>query len=614
MTKKYSIALVAAAMAMLALPATAQNKSEKELNKVITLDKDFVPVEKKAVKKNNLPQVKKTEVKDVKAPGYSSWTRPTIVPSLVPTMEPYGYHTRHHFSRQNGYLVAGAGSQLNLTTSVGYRIIDTDSTYLAAWLQHNSTWNGKNGSALIPADMRQKQRFNDNLLGVDLKKVLNEGTLGVAARAEFDSFNYYGGYTDFLRNTKQSFYNVSADGTWESTMLDDVLSTPLDYRVNFGLGFAGYGKGLYEGQTGAREFQLRFGAGADYAINDISSVGGDFKAAIVRLNHYDTPFDELVDQRATYGLFKLSPYYKIKNERVDATLGLNIDFSMNDGAAVRFSPNVKVDVNITDGVVAYANALGGKWLNTLAQMHESNRYSAPRERYESLYTPLDLEGGFKFGPFRGFSIRVFAGYGFFRGALDAYLPITRAYSTTGEGNVTVTDYRTYPEGVRYAATHYRAIKYKGVKLGAELNWKLRNWAELKASVIYAPTGDDEGDNGIDLSKYRKGYSLNYYDGTCTAAKIDLNITPISALAINLGVDYRGNRAIVAEGFISPTQTGFYDFELDDVWNLHAGASYRFSAPFSVWLEIGNILNRKWDEMPGMSAQKFNIMGGVAFNF
>lgn len=609
----YNIALATILIAGGAMGASAQSKADQNLNKVITLDKDFVPVEKKATKKNKLPKVEKEPAKVVTAPTYSTWARPTVVPSLVPTMDPYGYRTLHHFSTQNGYLVVGAGTQLNMNGSVGYRIIDEDSTRLGVWLQHGSTWNGKNTSPLVPVENRQKQKYNDNLLGIDLYKTFTTGTLSAGLRGEFDSFNYYGGWSDFLVNNKQSFFNVDLDAKWAGQA--NVANNDFDYRFNLGTGIAGYGKGI-ENNMGAREVMFRFGFGGDYNLSDNSSVGADFNGKIVNLKHYDTYYQEVTDLKDTYGLFTLSPYYKLKGDNYRATLGLNMDFSMSDGAKFRLSPAVKVELDVARGAVLYANVGGGKELNTLAAMHAINRYSAPRERYASYYSPLDLEAGMKVGPFKGFSLKVFGGYGIFNGTLDAFIPVNKAaenpYIDNENPDVVWTQYIGFPESVRYASTHYKSVKYRGAKVGAELNYKYRHLVDFNARIVYCPVSNDE----YKEAKYNKGYSLNFYDGTMTHAQVDLKVTPIRGLAINLGLEYRGNRSILVQDYANVVLGApeYYYTDLADVWNLKAGASYRLAQPVSVWIEASNLLNRKWDEMPGMSAQKLCIMGGVAFNF
>ena len=55
-------------------------------------------------------------------------------------------------------------------------------------------------------------------------------------------------------------------------------------------------------------------------------------------------------------------------------------------------------------------------------------------------------------------------------------------------------------------------------------------------------------------------------------------------------------------------------DMDDMINLHVGASYRFDKVLTLWVKGNNLLNRKWDYMPGMGAQGLNFMGGVSLVF
>ena len=55
-------------------------------------------------------------------------------------------------------------------------------------------------------------------------------------------------------------------------------------------------------------------------------------------------------------------------------------------------------------------------------------------------------------------------------------------------------------------------------------------------------------------------------------------------------------------------------DMDDLINLHAGASYRFDKVLTLWVKGNNLLARKHDYLPGMGVQGLNIMGGVSLIF
>ena len=186
MTKHFCISMIFAAIA-----GGAAFAQEPELNKEITVDKDFVPVEQKATKSNILPEVYNPQVsKGAGKIGYSDWAVPVEVPATAATLPPYGYGTTHNATDNRGYFEFGIGTCLNMLGSAGYRVVDLDGTKMSIWLQHNSTWTGENKSANSPFAI--DQHWNDNVIGVDFmhrfgKGDLSGGTLDLHVGANTDN-------------------------------------------------------------------------------------------------------------------------------------------------------------------------------------------------------------------------------------------------------------------------------------------------------------------------------------------------------------------------------------------------------------------------------------------
>ena len=93
------------------------------------------------------------------------------------------------------------------------------------------------------------------------------------------------------------------------------------------------------------------------------------------------------------------------------------------------------------------------------------------------------------------------------------------------------------------------------------------------------------------------------------ANVDLKVTPIKPLAIELGWEFRGKRSTVLA-----SDNGFSLLKLNDANNLHLGARYRITDVITIWAQGNNLLNRKWDYLYGMGAQKLCIMGGFGLVF
>jgi hypothetical protein len=623
MSKKIKYTALAAAI-LITASASAQTSGDekKDLNKVITLEREFDPVKKEVVKKTVLPQEIKKSTKEAVAPQFSDWTVPALVPVDIPTMLPYGYRTLHNFSNQRGYLTVGMGTCLNTLVNAGYRITDKDNEKLGVWLQHNSTWLGKNTSKLIEQpSQRQKQRFNDNLLGVGWSKELTKGTLGVDGRLHFDSFNYYGGFSDYLKNNKTAFVEARVDGKWESDYkFNDEL---IEYEANATIDYAGYDKSHLEGISGAKEFWLGASIEGEYNLEKIGNVGLLFGADVMNLRRHNIVNNIANDK--TYGMLTLNPYYKYSNDIFTAKAGAVINFSFNDGTAVRFAPDVDLNFKIIKGLNLFAQATGGKEINHLGGMHDDYRYNDPLAGYSNTYIPFDGRVGVNVGPFVGFSGKLYFGYGFETGCLDAVIPA----ANSGIYKEVLDEQNPIPDGPgspykdfnQYAATIYMMTKFKGAYVGAELAYKYRSLAEAKVQFMYAPQTDDEYVEGMRYS----GYALGN-DGPSTLFNLDVKVWPIKPLMVTAGLSCRLNRCVMTREWVvvpeidedgTVLEPGKYDIDwldLNDVVDLHVGARYSFSHIFSVWAQASNLLCKQWDIMPGHGAQKIGLMGGISLNF
>ena len=575
---------------------TSAQPAGKELNKEITLEKDFVPVEKKVTKKATLPKVKKITPPAKTNLDYSDTPVDITMPNTIPTMMPYGYRTAHNFSDKRGYLEVGGGMQANFDGSAGYRFLDSDNSQAGIWVQHNSTWAGKNNSTLIPDDkMRTKQLFNDNRAGLYFNQHLKAGTLKLDAGVHFDSFNYYGAHKmDDLTNyydadKKQALLEFGVNGAWDGKL--KISDNDLYYRANASFNHAGYDmvpEFYAPDAKGAKENVVQFGIGGDYEF-EFGTVTLDLKGDYVNFKgaqNYDAgplPVDH------NEFVFTVAPRYKWENDVFRAQAGFdlvlgdifnNVVGATGNEGKFHIAPVVKLDVDIVDGAAIFVDLKGGNTINSLSHMASLDRYSTPLGMSTNTWRPIDGEAGFKFGPFAGFSAKLFAGYGMAKGQL-----------------VRVSEFTTFQSDL-YAANTYQGYKMRGVKFGGEINYKYRSLVDVAASLTYAPGNDDL------TSEWLNGYSLGL-DGARMVADANVKVTPIRQLAVELGMNYRGQRRFI--------ENDKY-VDLNNAFNLHAGATWRFDKTLAVWVKANNLLNRKYDVMPGQGAQLLNVMGGVSLVF
>ncbi|MBR5726612.1 MAG: TonB-dependent receptor [Muribaculaceae bacterium] len=595
----------------------AHAQDNTNLSKEITLEKDIAPLEKKAVKKNELPKVQKTTPTGQKTQlGYSDLTTPIDVPTSIPTLLPYGYRTAHNFSNKRGYLDIGAGTQANFRVDFGYRILNEEREKLGVWFNHNSSWNSKNPSKVITLDAdRSKQKFNDNVLGVDYSKSLGTGTLSLGAQAHIDNYNYYGGWNQTLtgmtdgvsyaispycdwNSEKQTFVDFNINAGWASRfMLRDNF---LNYKVGLQYGHAAYDKPFNEYyKHGAHDNWGILTLGGSYDINELNTAALTIKGEYLRrgAKAKTSSVDDLFDEA---GMITLSPTYTVRGDMFKLQLGVNAHLSFSDGAFLRLTPNVRFNLALVDGFSFYANALGGKSLGYRVPTHYYNhRYDYPLLMYGSIYTPLDAETGFKIGPFQGLSGKLSFGYAIVKDQPGIC-------------------YMASPELIAPLAlktgmmSTYTIIDGQGYWLGAELNYKYRSLIEATASIKYAPHDNELFKNDDHYNNYKLGV-----DRASAVGNLDIKVHPWHPLTFDVGLEYRGGRMALFRDAHQENESYLVQYtfvDMDDVINLHAGANYRLNSSTSLWLKAHNLLNRRYDLLYGQGAQRIGFMGGVSLTF
>ena len=600
--KKFYFTILLAAFTL----TTVYAQDNKNLNKEITLEKDIEPLQKKAVKKNQLPKVKTLETIQPKTNlGYSDLMTPIEVPTDIPTLLPYGYRTAHNFSDKRGYLDVGGGSQANFRLDFGYRILDQEREKLGVWVNHNSTWDGRNSSKQITMDEnRLKQKFNDNTLGVDYSKVIGNGTFSMGLKGHLDNYNYYGGwkiddrvyvlpemlslqsYCDWEKE-KQTFCDFTVNAGWNSTI--KFRDNPLNYSASVLYGYAAHDKSFSDiYKKGVHDNWGIFTLGGNYGINDLVSAGltikGEYLNRGTKARNYQ--FDDLKDEA---GLITVSPTFTVKGDMYKLQLGLNGHFSFSDGPTFRLSPNVRFNLALVDGFTVFANALGGKYLGYRVPTHYANhRYDSPLLMYGSIFMPLDAEAGIKVGPFQGLSAKVSLGY---------------AIVKDQPGICYHTYYIAHALMAGMMST-YHVLDGRGYYVNAELNYKYRSLLEAKAAVKYAPHDNEL----FATDEHYNGYKMGV-DRASTVASIDLKVTPWKPLSFNVGLDYRGGRMALFE-----INNDYTFVDMDDAIDLNAGLNYRVNSRFALWGQMHNLLNRRYDILYGQGAQRLGGMVGLSLTF
>jgi hypothetical protein len=414
---------------------------------------------------------------------------------------------------------------------------------------------------------------------------------------------------------KQTFVDFNINAGWKSRF--DFLNKPLFYNVGLQYGHAAYDKPFNElYKHGAHDNWGILNLGGTYNINELTTAGliikGEYlsRGAKARTSSEYDLFDEV-------GLITLSPTYTIHGDMYKLQLGANVHLSFSDGAVFRLSPNVRFNLALVDGFTFYANALGGKLLGYRVPTHYANhRYDYPQLMYGSIYTPIDAETGFKIGPFQGLSAKLSVGY-----AIVKRQPgiMYRYQAAAGELPAGIAlPYRDAQLALNSGfMSTYTVIDGRGYWIGAELNYKYRSLIEAALSFKYAPRDDEF----FPTDKHYNNYKLGV-DRASTVGNFDIKVHPWRPLTFDVGLEYRGGRMALFNYYYVPgpdyyymVAEDLYEFvKMDDVINLHAGASYRLNSDITIWLQAHNLLNRRYDILYGQGAQRIGCMVGASFTF
>ena len=143
MTKKktrYSVKTVCLlAMCGVALFANAQEdkKKEQDLNRQMTLEREYDPSVQDASKVNTLPQVKEPEVRKIPI-DYSDYTLAMDPAQQISVLPSGNIMTQMDYNKRRGYLRLGAGTYMNLNGDFGYHALSTATDQLSIAFSHRS--------------------------------------------------------------------------------------------------------------------------------------------------------------------------------------------------------------------------------------------------------------------------------------------------------------------------------------------------------------------------------------------------------------------------------------------------------------------------------------------
>lgn len=561
------------------------NKEEKNLNREMTLEREYDPSVQDANKVNTLPAVKEPTVKK-RAIDYAVFAVPTEPEKQISVLPSGKIMADMDYNKRRGYLNLAAGMNLNINGDFGYHILSTEKDNLNVYLSHRST----NGNIdYIQIDDKVKAKLNDNLGGLNYKHKFEKAVFNIGAKYGYSGFNYYGlPVTGNLeeagtnldladRTTNQVNQTIGANIGIES----EDEEAPFGYMVDFDyINFSHkYGADAKSDGPTENTFELKF--------NLFAPFGGNQRIGLAGLAEY---FSYTLPERCSFENHAeviLNPYYTIEGDIWNLKLGAKAMIVTGENSKFAASPDIAFDVEVADKTVFYLKADGKLYSNSMYETALVNRYVNPTEELMPSRNWLDANLGIKSGVVPGFWFDVFAGYKITSSDV-LYLP-SRVFEQDGFGNF---------------AEAMSDINTKRFFAGVNLKYNYQKLFEINLKGVYNNWKANYGDSWIGGEANAE---LDRVWGKPTA-EINAGVTvrPIDKLAVDV------NYYLATERY---TQLGGNEeVNLNNINELNIRGMYNINKTFSVNVQLNNVLFQKYDIYYGYPAQGFNLMGGINVNF
>lgn len=550
----------------------------KDLKTEITVDRTVVPVERQATRLGSVTPELYSPVFKRKALGLYEYGEASEIVPAVSRLEPMNYGDTLGLTPYRGYATLGYFPAFNLGASAGYRIINKASTCLGAWLQYDGYSYKDFDSDRHPyGKLDGSYKNNTVALGVRLDQ-----RVGQASRLSADvaySFAalanpFYG--KDFTQNRN----DISANAAWWSR------AGSINYHVNVNFDRFAFTKDIIRENpplgdimyNPAGETFLGFKSGLAYAADGVAPAWG-LEIAADFLNQSTGGIYE-AEKPGTQGIISVSPYYAFSAGRLHGRVGLKVDLMTGkekesspygDYKTLRVAPDVLVDYNATSQFAVFARISGGETFNSLRSLSQITPFIPSWTHYGRSNIPVAVDAGFNIGPFKGFAASLFGGYAV---ANDWVMP---CLSET-----------------------FIVEDVKGWHLGVRFDYNYGSLVEASASFETAASGD-----------YDKAYYL-WRDRARWVAGASVTVRPVDKLSVGLDYKLRAQRSCYNYSIASDLHDS--DISLGNVSDLSFSASYAFTEAFSVFARGENLLNKRYDILPGVAAQGLKGLVGVSLKF
>jgi hypothetical protein len=604
--RKIQVMMIAALLSGTTVPGFAQEpdknnrdaerdrkERQQDLNREMTLEREYDPIVQDAAKINTLPVVRDITIS--KRPiVYSDYAVPLLPDKEMNTLPAGALMTEVEHGKRNGYLHFAGGMLMNFSGDFGYHLLNTDRDRLNIRFSHRST----NGDVRFSADSLAKRRakLNDNFGGLDFKHRFDAATLSLGGTFGYSSFNYYGLPTnvpqagsenDSTTNQGDRYINAYADIASDGGTSAPGYHVGVDYR-NFDRKYA-----LSREQDGMTENNIGLNLGISSHINDGRRFGVDLKMNMLTYTAPVTDARSVVPDSAFDNRYEatLSPYYRMESDKLKLLLGVNLMLVSQNETKVFVSPNIALDVPVASWTLFYLNLGGGIESNTMYELSRLNRYINPAFAPDASRTWADLKLGIRSSASAGLWFDVFAGYKYTEADVF-YNPSSYGWADDGFNNVSMV---FQPVTQRFQA-------------GATLKYDYRHVFDFYLNGVYNYY------NFKHLDTWKNIYAADVPDENS-----DIKPYGKPALTINAGVNVRPVKPLTLS-LNYHLLSGMYAYvhaenvKMNTISDLGLRASWKFNDTFGVYAQFNNLLFRKQELYYGYPLQPFTAMAGFNVNF
>ena len=402
----------------LILPLCALAQSD-ELNRSVTVERDFQPVIQAAGKVSTKPAVVETTIEPAPI-EYSEYTT-DVTPAA--TFHPLlSQPTRFEPGRlYNGYIRGGIGHP-NTLFDFGYHLDDGKRSILDVYAHHKAEW----GLATL-SKTKVGLDFTHPFYTCDLYFSVNGGNLYYHKYGHFYNYNHYaltnrdfGGWekNKVAYPEPHKFNDYDLTSLWSVEAFIGVKSNPKnDIQWQVQTGYV-----LFSKPGTVSEHQLRTKGGFDWH-SEAHHVGTNIGIQNNFLQPGDNfSFPAYASNRHN---FRIEPYYAYEGTRVRVHAGVNLDLNIGHGQMLSGSekisfapsPHINFEAQVAkQWLTIYADVMGHHGLGSLQEFMETNRYrrvpAGIADNHATEYTPVDAELGFHIRPVRDLLIELHGGYAY----------------------------------------------------------------------------------------------------------------------------------------------------------------------------------------------------------